>query len=83
MVACPYGARVVNESSGVVDKCCFCMQSDDGSTPAPECVSTCLTSARIFGDLDDSTSDISKAIVKSNAQPLAGNLTQAKIFYVR
>ena len=47
------------------------------------CVDACLTDARMFGDLDDPESDISKAIVKENAQPIAGDLTKAKIFYVR
>ncbi|MDD7368440.1 MAG: 4Fe-4S ferredoxin, partial [Berryella intestinalis] len=36
-----------------------------------------------FGDLDDPESEISKAIVAHNALPLAGNLTESKIFYVR
>ena len=44
---------------------------------------TCITNARIFGDLDDPESEISKAIAKYNAQPLASNLTESKIYYVR
>lgn len=81
MAACPYEARIVLKESGVVEKCRFCW---DGDKPGePSCVKTCITEARVFGDLDDPSSDISKAVEKYNAQPLAGNLTQAKIFYVR
>jgi len=83
MVACPYGARIQDEEEGFVEKCRFCVFEDDGSVPAPACVSTCITHARIFGDLDDPKSDISEAIIKYNAKPLAGDLTKAKIFYVR
>lgn len=38
---------------------------------------------RMFGDLDDPESEISKRIVETNAQPIAGDLTKSKIFYVR
>ena len=47
------------------------------------CVEACLTGARMFGDLDDPDSDISKEIVATNAQPIAGDLTKSKVFYVR
>jgi len=81
MAACPYDARIVVEANGVVEKCRFCW---DGEKPGePACVKTCIAGARVFGDLDDPDSDISKAIEEYNAQPIAGNLTQAKIFYVR
>ena len=42
-----------------------------------------MTGARVFGDLDDPESEISKAIAKTNALPIAGDLTKSKIFYVR
>lgn len=79
---CPYDARVVAES-GVAEKCRFCADADGRQTTLPACVSTCLTGARIFGDLDDPDSEISKAIVERNAKPIAGDLTAAKIYYVR
>ena len=47
------------------------------------CVEACLTGARMFGDLDDPDSDVSREIVATNAQPIAGDLTKAKVFYVR
>ncbi|MCL2882909.1 MAG: 4Fe-4S dicluster domain-containing protein [Coriobacteriia bacterium] len=83
VVACPYDARVIDKDAGVAEKCSFCVFTDDGSVPQPNCERTCVTRARIFGDLDDPESDISKAIVKFNAKPLAGELTKSKFFYVR
>ncbi len=47
------------------------------------CVDACLTGARIFGDLDDSDSEISKRNRAYGCGPIAGDLTRAKIYYVR
>ena len=46
-------------------------------------VNTCVSGARIFGDLDDPESEICREIARTNAQPLASDLTAAKIYYVR
>lgn len=84
MAACPYQVRVHNEKTGTVDKCRFCTVSAETSgTKMCSCVEACLTNARIFGDLDDPESDISKEIAATNAQPIAGDLTKSKVFYVR
>lgn len=80
MVACPYDARV-QLHSGVAAKCRFCWESNDVGTPA--CVSTCLTNARVFGDLDDPTSEISQQIAQNNALPLVHDMTESNIYYVR
>ena len=47
------------------------------------CVQACVGYARFFGDLNDPDSDISKEIAATNAQPIAGDLTKSKVFYVR
>ena len=83
MAACPYQVRVQNHETGVVDKCRFCVVSSHEGTKMSTCVDACLTDARIFGDLDDPESEISKAIVEENAQPIAGDLTKVNVYYVR
>jgi Fe-S-cluster-containing dehydrogenase component len=81
--ACPYKMRVLNHHEGIVDKCNLCIAMvREGGTPA--CVSTCPTQVRIFGDLDDPKSRISRFIAESGAQPLRPDLnTRPKIFYKR
>lgn len=83
MVACPYLVRVHNEETGTVDKCRFCTISASKGAKMSTCVEACLTGARLFGDLDDPNSEISKAIVERNAKPIATDLTKANVFYVR
>jgi tetrathionate reductase subunit B len=59
--ACPYNARYLDEKRGVVDKCNACSQRlDVGLKPA--CVATCLGGARMFGDLNDPSSEASTAL---------------------
>jgi len=67
--ACPYGARYVNpaqadaDSEGKIDKCTYCKpRVDQGLVPA--CVQTCVSEARIFGDLDDPKSAVSQYVKK-------------------
>ena len=84
MAACPYQVRVRNVETGAVDKCRFCtVSAEETGTKMCSCVEACLTGARMFGDLDDPDSDVSREIVATNAQPIAGDLTKAKVFYVR
>ena len=59
MIACPYGARSYNKERGVVQKCQLCVERlNIGKQPV--CVNTCLGGARIFGDLNDPTSEAFK-----------------------
>ena len=59
------------------------VSAETTGTKMCSCVEACLTGARMFGDLDDPDSDISKEIVATNAKPIAGDLTKSKVFYVR
>ncbi|MEE8716849.1 MAG: 4Fe-4S dicluster domain-containing protein [Coriobacteriales bacterium] len=84
VAACPYGARVVNEHTGVPEKCRYCTVSAyTNGDPMCTCVEACPTGARVFGDLDDPDCDLVKEIAETSAQPLLGDTTKTSIYYVR
>jgi len=82
VMACPYGARVKNHATGAVQKCDFCKDRVvEGKLP--HCVKTCHQKARVFGDLDDETSEVFKLVNSSNATRLLGELnTEPFVFYI-
>lgn len=82
--ACPYDARFVNHDTGKADKCTFCAHRLDAGL-LPACVETCVGGARIFGNLDDPKSEISRRLeaAKGRTQvlkPEAG--THPRVFYI-
>jgi Fe-S-cluster-containing dehydrogenase component len=81
ILACPYDARYLHPE-GFVDKCTFCEHRlKEGKLPA--CVETCLGKARIFGDLDDPESEVSKLLrthEPSVRLEFAG--TKPRVFYI-
>jgi tetrathionate reductase subunit B len=61
VTACPYRARYRNPARQIADKCNFCEDRlKRGEEPA--CVITCPTKTRVFGDLNDPTSKISRLL---------------------
>lgn len=66
VTACPYGARYVDAENMKCGKCTYCFdRATSGLLPA--CVASCITHARIFGDINNPESDIVQA--ESNAKP--------------
>ncbi len=57
--ACPYGARYINPETKKADKCTWCYHRvKAGKLPA--CVTVCPTRTRLFGDLKDPESEVTR-----------------------
>ncbi|MBI2304102.1 MAG: 4Fe-4S dicluster domain-containing protein [Chloroflexi bacterium] len=67
----------------VVQKCTLCAHRvDNGLEPA--CVATCPTNCRVFGDLDDPTSPVSRLISERRGFQLRAELgTDPSVYYVQ
>jgi Fe-S-cluster-containing dehydrogenase component len=96
---CPYGARDVSAApeEGFARKCTFCKdrvrtaelppdQRPEGWKPEdalPYCVNTCHQKARIFGDLDDPDSEVSKLVNGNTTTRLFTELgTDPQVYYI-
>jgi len=80
--ACPYGARFINPNTGAAEKCDFCLHRvKQGLVPA--CVNACIGDARIFGDLNDPESRISKMVASNPVTVLRQEMgTKPNVFYI-
>jgi len=94
--ACPYGVRSYNKrlisgkdpkKNGIV-KCTFCQHRVDKGVE-PSCVNACPGKARIFGDLNDPGSEVSKLAKKFDLtdNTVESNLlfeegTQPQVYYI-
>ncbi|MCB2216982.1 MAG: 4Fe-4S dicluster domain-containing protein [Desulfobulbaceae bacterium] len=70
--ACPYGARFLHPylegksaSENVADKCDYCSHRLAADIEEPACVRNCMGRARIFGDINDPKSEISKVMAEN------------------
>ena len=80
--ACPYDMRFVNEDTGAAEKCDFCIHRvSQGLQPA--CVEACPSRARIFGDLNDPESEVSKLIAENPVTVLRPEQgTEPNVYYI-
>jgi Fe-S-cluster-containing dehydrogenase component len=74
---------------GVMEKCTFCIQrikrakEDGDSDVRPACVQSCPAEAMVFGDLNDSESQVSRLAGSGRATRLLEELgTKPKVFYL-
>lgn len=82
VAACPYNARHKDHASGVVKKCDFC-KTRVREGKEPHCVKTCHQRARIFGDLDDPLSEISKIVRSLRTERIYEELgTEPQVYYL-
>jgi len=80
--ACPYDARFLNPVTGFADKCDFCIHRVSKGL-APSCVNTCVGGARIFGNLADPDSNISKLIASNRVTVLRREMgTFPNVYYI-
>jgi molybdopterin-containing oxidoreductase family iron-sulfur binding subunit len=67
---------------GVVEKCTLCVERIDVGEQ-PFCVEVCPVGARIFGDLDDTSSEVSTIVAQEGATQLLPDLgTEPRIYYL-
>ncbi|MDK1030694.1 MAG: twin-arginine translocation signal domain-containing protein [Planctomycetia bacterium] len=80
--ACPYAVKYRDPRTKTAQKCDFCLHRvDQGILPA--CVNTCNARARIFGDLNDPHSAVSKLIATNPVQTLRPEMgSEPRVFYI-
>jgi len=80
--ACPYGGRYFHPEYHVADKCTFCYHRvTRGLRPA--CVEVCPRKVRIFGDIADAGSPISRLLHRHPIQVLKPTLnTEPRVYYL-
>ena len=80
--ACPYDARFLNPVTGWADKCDFCVHRVEKGLE-PSCVNSCVGGARIFGDLADLESEISKLVAENQVTVLRREMgTFPNVYYI-
>ncbi len=82
MEACPYDQLFIDPNTHTAEKCNFCANRVENEL-LPACVSVCPTQCRIFGDLDDPSSEVARIVQQeafSVRKPEKG--TGPKVFYL-
>ncbi len=80
--ACPYDARYFSTVQETADKCTFCVHRlDRGLLPA--CVTSCVGRARVFGDLNNPNSAVSRLLAQfPTNRLLVEEGTKPQVFYI-
>jgi Fe-S-cluster-containing dehydrogenase component len=82
VTACPYRVVFWNEELQLPQKCGLCAHRLDAGEKQPRCVESCPTGAMVYGDLDDSQSEISQRMGEVDVEvfhPEYG--TDPRVFY--
>jgi len=80
--ACPYDARFLNPVTGFADKCDFCIHRVSKGL-VPSCVNSCIGGARIFGDISDPSTEISRLLATNPTTVLRpGKGTEPNVYYI-
>lgn len=80
--ACPYNVITWNEKKQLPQKCTFCVHRLVKGQ-LPKCVEVCPSGARIFGDLDDPNSEVSKLVRSGIAEVYRQEFnTKPNVYYV-
>ncbi len=82
MIACPYDQLFIDPNTRTAEKCNFCANRVENEL-LPACVSVCPTECRIFGDLEDPTSELAR-IARAEAVTVRRpeKSTIPKVFYI-
>lgn len=83
VAACPYGARFRHPTKYVVDKCDFC-ESRRAKDRLPACVDTCPTKARVFGDINDPSTEVARLFKENRTVQVVNRKsnTQPHMYYI-
>jgi Fe-S-cluster-containing dehydrogenase component/formate-dependent nitrite reductase membrane component NrfD len=82
MIACPYDQLFIDPNTRTAEKCNFCANRVENKL-LPACVTVCPTECRIFGDLEDTSSQLYRFVQNAGIttrKPEKGTLP--KVFYV-
>ncbi len=80
--ACPYGVRFINKETHMADKCTWCYHRVFRDK-LPACVTVCPTGARLFGDLNDPTSQVAEIFRRDEWKVLKPDMhTQSVTLYL-
>ena len=82
MNACPYDQLFIDPDTRTAEKCNFCANRVEQEL-LPSCVIVCPTQCRIFGDLNDPASEVSRIVARESTTVRKPEKdTLPKIFYV-